>query len=132
MSEIKVELKDNILIINRKSIRESENTELPKNSGDYFKTPDLINVDLPNEATSFNTNTVSLSDSFNVNLEEDKEPTIINSTPAEPVVNDNNNINKAVSMIRDTLNQIEAGGIKVEKDEISLENSYQIVIKLNK
>ena len=114
------------------AIRESENNELPKNSGDYFKTPDLINVDLPNEATSFNTNTVSLSDSFNVNLEEDKEPTIINSTPAEPVVNDNNNINKAVSMIRDTLNQIEAGGIKVEKDEISLENSYQIVIKLNK
>ena len=114
------------------AIRESENNELPKNSGDYFKTPDLINVDLPNESTSFNTNTVSLSDSFNVNLEEEKEPTIINSTPAEPVVNDNNNINKAVSMIRDTLNQIEAGGIKVEKDEISLENSYQIVIKLNK
>lgn len=114
------------------AIRESENNELPKNSGDYFKTPDLIDVDLPNETASFNTNTVSLSDSFNVNLEDETEPTIVSTTSVDPVINNTNNINKAVSMIRDTLNQIETTGIKVEKDEISLENSYQIVIKLNK
>ena len=35
-------------------------------------------------------------------------------------------------MIRESLEKIENMGIKVEKDEINLENSYQIVIKIEK
>ena len=41
-------------------------------------------------------------------------------------------MNSAIEIIRKSLSQIENMGIKVEKDEMSLENSYQIVIKLEK
>ncbi len=98
------------------ALKKSEEEDQSKNSGDYFKAPDLINVDLPNSVATYDTNNVPLADTMNVNL----------------VGNSSDNFQNAINTIKDSISKIESSGIKVEKDEMNLENSYQIVIKLQK
>ena len=102
------------------AIKDSEKEE-NNNSGDYFKAPDLINVDLPAEISTYNTNNVPLSDTLNVNINDQKI-----------VTNSTDNLKQSIDIIRESLNKIESLGIKVEKDEMNLENSFQVVIKLQK
>ena len=44
----------------------------------------------------------------------------------------NQSIEDAIKILNDALSKIEDLGIKVEKDEMNLEKSYQVIIKLEK
>lgn len=103
------------------ALKESEKKENDSNSNDYFKAPDLIDVDLPGEVQTYNTNNVPLSDSLNSTI----------NNPYEEIKS-SDNLQDSINILRDSLTKIEEKGISVEKDEINLENSYQIVIKLKK
>ena len=105
------------------ALKDSEENNKPS-EGDYFKAPELINVDLPNSVSTLNTNNVPLSDTFNVSLEQNNSQINVDSTE--------NNINKAISIIREALDKVQATGLKIEKDEMNLEKSYQIIIKIDK
>ena len=95
------------------AIKASEKKDESINKEDYFKAPDLINVELPGEVPTYNTNNVPLStENDNLKIE--------------------NKMDKAKNIIQDSINKIEELGIKVEKDEMNLEKSYQVIIKLNK
>ena len=102
----------------REAIKESEKTVSNDKTEDYFKSPDLVSVNLPDSVQTNNVNGISLSN-------ED-----LKLTPDR--TREENPMNSAIEIIRKSLSQIEDMGIKVEKDEMSLENSYQIVIKLEK
>ncbi|MDO5002641.1 MAG: ParB/RepB/Spo0J family partition protein [bacterium] len=102
----------------REAIKESEKTVSNDKTEDYFKAPDLVSVNLPDSVQTNNVNGISLSN-------ED-----LKLTPDR--TREENPMNSAIEIIRNSLSQIENMGIKVEKDEMSLENSYQIVIKLEK
>ncbi len=102
----------------REAIKESEKTVSNDKTEDYFKAPDLVSVNLPDSVQTNNVNGISLSN-------ED-----LKLTPDR--TREENPMNSAIEIIRKSLSQIEDMGIKVEKDEMSLENSYQIVIKLEK
>ena len=102
------------------AIKDSENKDIQKNSEDYFKAPDLIGIDLPGEVPTYNTNNVPLSSNI-----ENK----ITETPSN---NLNNSLDEAIKTLNDALSKIEDLGIKVEKDEMNLEKSYQVIIKLEK
>ena len=99
------------------ALKESEQKEEPKSSEDYFKAPDLINVELPGEVPTYNTNNVPLS-SNDDNIKE-KVPT-------------ENKMDAAIEIINKSLSKVEELGIKVEKDEMNLQKSYQVIIKLEK
>ena len=100
------------------ALKDSENKDIPKSNEDYFKAPDLIGIDLPGEVPTYNTNNVPLSNNM--------ENKIIETN------NLNQSIEDAIKILNDTLSKIEDLGIKVEKDEINLEKSYQVIIKLEK
>ena len=102
----------------REAIKESEKTVSNDKTEDYFKAPDLVSVNLPDSVQTNNVNGISLSN-------ED-----LKLTPDR--TREENPMNSAIEIIRNSLSQIENMGIKVEKDEMSLENPYQIVIKLEK
>lgn len=89
--------------INNSEKKEELNTE------DYFKAPELVSIDM-----SDNENT----DENGITLNNDEKPT--------------NELNSAINIIRNSIEEIEKLGLKIDKDEMSLENSYQIVIKIEK
>ena len=88
------------------------------NNEDYFKAPELVSVDLPGEEVN----------------DEIKQVTL----DGDSVIDDNNDhkeknlVTEAVKIVRDCVEKIEKLGLKVDKDEMSLENSYQVVIKIEK
>ena len=97
-----------------------------KSSGDYFKAPELINVDMPGEATPISTNSVNLGQANYDMANENKSTPTINFGNREDVVQD------AVNLLRDAIKKIEANGLKVDSDEMNMEKSYQIIIKIEK
>ena len=97
-----------------------------KSSGDYFKAPELISVDMPGEATPISTNNVNLSQANYDMANENKSVPTINFGNREDVIQD------AVNLLRDTVKKIEANGLKVDSDEMNMEKSYQIIIKIEK
>ena len=101
----------------REAIRNSEKDQNEDKKEDYFEAPDLVSVDLPDSIQTNNINSVALGNS---EIIEQISPSSRNS------------INEAIEIIRNSLEKIQEMGIKVEKDEMSLENSYQIVIKIEK
>lgn len=101
----------------REAIKASEENQEETKKADYFEAPELISVDLPDSIQTNNINSVSLGTSETL-IEASEKP--------------KNSLNEAIDMIRESLEKIENMGIKVEKDEINLENSYQIVIKIEK
>ena len=101
----------------REAIKASEEEQEETKKADYFEAPELISVDLPDSVQTNNINSVSLG-----------TPESLIEVSSKP----KNSMNEAIDMIRDSLEKIENMGIKVEKDEINLENSYQIVIKIEK
>lgn len=102
----------------QEAIKESEKNITSNKTEDYFKAPDLVAVNLPDSVQTNNVNGVSFTD-------EDLKKKVNGIIEENPM-------NSAIEIIRNSLSQIENMGIKVEKDEMSLENSYQIVIKLEK
>ena len=99
------------------AIKESE-TPTEAKTEDYFKAPELIPVDLPSQIQTNNINSVNLSD--------------INQTKNNNIEKTDSNISKAIDKIRKTIEEIEQLGFKVEKDEMALEKSYQVIIKIEK
>ncbi len=85
---------------------------------DYFQEPDLIPIDLPHEERTNNINSV------NLNSNDSNEPLIIN--------NQKDNLNVAIDKLRNVVKEIEQLNIKVSFDEMSLDKSYQVVIKMEK
>ncbi len=107
----------------QEALKESEKEE--DSSGDYFKAPDLINVDIPGEVATTPTNNVSLSQATYDSKNENQSVPSINFNP-------NHSIQDSVEMIREVIKKIEANGLKVDSDEMNLENSYQVIIKIDK
>lgn len=108
----------------QEALKESDQEEL-RESGDYFKAPDLINVDIPGEVATTPTNNVSLSQAnYDSKKEAKKEPMFS--------LNQENLLQNSIEIIRDTIKKIESNGLKVDSDEMNLENSYQVVIKIEK
>ena len=101
------------------ALKESENKNT-SNGEDYFKAPELVSVDLPNSVPTTNINSVSLNSNNNSN-------TIVTTAN-----NSNDLLNSAVENIRNTISKIKGTGLNVESDEASLDNSYQIIIKISK
>lgn len=123
---------------------------------DYFKTPDLIPVELPNIVQTKNTNSVPLEEieaktkpAMNHNQERQSsiktEQPIINHTninanlfgeAQEPKVNQKKNetftVQKSIDMIRNLVAELNRHGVKADLDEMNFSKSYQIIIKLDK
>lgn len=77
---------------------------------DYFKTPDLSSIRLPEIPNPMNNNLFS-SDNSNTG---------------------DYTVEEATNKIRDLVNDLKEHGIKVNTDEMNFEKSYQIIIKLDK
>ncbi len=97
----------------REAIKQSEEEPQLINNEDYFKAPELVSVDLPDTILTDNINSEINEDSLKINSESD-------------------NIKEAINIIKNSLEKIEQLGLKVDKDEMNLEKSYQIVIKIEK
>lgn len=126
---------------------------------DYFKTPDLIPVDLPSEVQTKNTNTVSLDEieqhqrnPMNINTTNDRpqrdsrvdQPILKNSNLntnlfgeiKRPEMSSKKNeqftVQKSIDMIRNLVDELNRHGVKADIDEMNFAKSYQIIIKLDK
>ena len=127
---------------------------------DYFKTPDLIPVNLPSEVQTRNTNTVSLDE-----IEEKTKESMKNKKTTEhtehrdsrqekPILKSNNlntalfgeiqrpeihskqkeqfTVQKSIDMIRNLVEELKRHGVNADIDEMNFPKSYQIIIKLDK
>lgn len=104
----------------REAIRDSEEHKEENRKEDYFEAPDLISIDLPDSIQTNNINSVALDNENKVYRSPGENKKTIN------------NINDAIEILRNSIKQIENMGLKIEKDEMSLEKSYQIIIKIEK
>lgn len=105
---------------------------------DYFKTPDLISVDLPSEVQTKNTDSKNLMD-LNKNSPSIIESFSTNSAlfgeesmKEQPKKSDKFTIQKSIDMIRNLVNELNNHGLTVDMDEMNFSKSYQIIIKLDK
>lgn len=125
---------------------------------DYFKTPDLIPVDLPNEVQSRNeTKSVSLSE-IEKNTKQPNQsstPTTLHDTRYDKKTLNNTNLNttlfgegqrsnlnerrndqftvqQSIDMIRNLVKELNNHGVKADIDEMNFSKSYQIIVKLDK
>lgn len=99
-----------------------------KTSEDYFKTPDLISIDLPSEVQSKKTETVSIKE-----LEEKyNNETIDLESKQMNLVDGKYTIQTAVEMARDLVKDLNNHDIKADIEEMNFNKSYQIIIKIDK
>lgn len=110
----------------QEAINESEKEDT-KTTEDYFKAPDLINVDIPGEVVT-PPNNVSLSQA-NYDLMNQGAPM---QTIQFGDNGDNNKVQNSIDSLKDMIKQIEGNGVKIEYDEMNLEKSYQMIIKIEK
>lgn len=101
----------------KEALEESEKEE-KEDTEDYFQEPDLIPIDLPNEVEIDNVESVNL----NSNTQDG----------AAILVNSKSDINQAIDKIRACIKEVESLGLKVDYDEMSLDKSYQVIIKIEK
>lgn len=101
----------------KEALEESEKEE-KEDTEDYFQEPDLIPIDLPNE--------VEIDNVESVNLNSDTQD------GAAILVNSKSDINQAIDKIRACIKEVESLGLKVDYDEMSLDKSYQVIIKIEK
>ena len=139
-------------------VKTDENKENQVKNEDYFKTPDLIPVDLPSEVQTKNTNTVSLDEiEGNPLLSLTKSNVSPDSRREKPnqAMNTNSNLNttlfgevkrpepkskkneqftvqKSIDMVRSLVDELNRHGVKADIDEMNFAKSYQIIIKLDK
>ena len=102
---------------------------------DYFKTPDLIPVDLPNVVATANTNTVSSNELHPTKKEQNNTSSTAALNNAS-LININNNepltVQKSIDIVRNLVEELNHKGVKAEIDEMNFSKSYQIIIKLDK
>ena len=121
---------------------------------DYFKTPDLIPVELPAEVQTKNTNTASLSELENKSKQDAANSISRSRSLEQPALKSNNlntalfgeisqpesnsheteqfTIQKSIDMIRKLVEELNSHGVKADLDEMNFSKSYQIIIKLDK
>lgn len=125
---------------------------------DYFKTPDLIPVNLPNEVQSTKeTNQVSLSEIEAKAKPQNKSDlsTSLHDSRYDKKTLNNTNLNtnlfgdvqridfnakknnqftvqQSIDMIRNLVDELNRHGVKADIDEMNFSKSYQIIIKLDK
>ena len=103
----------------------NESEKETKTEGDYFKSPDLVNINVTGD-NPLPTNNVSLAQA-NYDLNNSNTNSSVVS-----IVPNNNTLQDSINIIKDAINEIKLKGIKIDSDENDLENSYQIVIKIEK
>lgn len=112
-------------------VKTDGNKENQVKNEDYFKTSDLIPVDLPSEVQTKNTNTVSLNQ-----IEANKLNTTLFGEVTKPEINKKKNeqftVQKSIDMIRNLVEELNRHGVKADIDEMNFAKSYQIIIKLDK
>ena len=138
-------------------VKTDGNKENQVKNEDYFKTPDLIPVDLPSEVQTKNTNTVSLDEiegnallslaKLNNNDSRREKPNQAMKTTSNlntalfgevkhPEVNTKKNeqftVQKSIDMVRNLVEELNRHGVKADIDEMNFAKSYQIIIKLDK
>ena len=121
---------------------------------DYFKTPDLIPVELPAEVQTKNTNTASLSELENKSKSSPSNNISRSKSLEQPTLKSNNlntalfgeikpldtpttkteefTIQQSIDMIRKLVEELNTHGVKADIDEMNFSKSYQIIIKLDK
>ncbi len=87
--------------------------------GDYFKTPDLVSVELPSEVQTSSTANVSLD-------------SILNQAEAKKKEQNKYTVEQAIEKINQLVEDLKEHDIKAEVDEMDFDKSYQIIIKFNK
>lgn len=104
----------NNFITPAEKIVKTDPLEQEKTEEDYFKTPDLTSINLPEISNPMN------NDLFNT------------TEPNEESSSSNYTIEQATEKIRELVSDLKDHGIKVNTDEMNFEKSYQIIIKLDK
>ena len=103
-----------------------------KKSEDYFKTPDLIPVNLPSEIQTKNTNTIPLSELTNSSNNQTTSNELINNESITVDDDKDYTVQEAVDMTRNLVSKFNNHNLKAEIDEMSFPKSYQIIIKIEK
>lgn len=123
---------------------------------DYFKTPDLIPVDLPtevhavketqtvplaqmenkfyknNQNLAFSSNSIESKKTLNnpnVNQQEFNE---IRAHNFNTIKSSQLTVQQSIGMIRNLVEELNSSGVKAEMEEMNFSKSYQIIIKLDK
>ncbi|MBQ2639635.1 MAG: ParB/RepB/Spo0J family partition protein [Bacilli bacterium] len=104
-------------IVKTDDLKEEEKPE------DYFKTPDLINIDLPDEIQTKDTKNVSIKD-----LEKEENQTTIKDIS----IDGKYTIQEAVEKARELVGEINSNGLNADMEEMNFNKSYQIIIKIEK
>ena len=125
---------------------------------DYFKTPDLIPVDLPNEVQSTKeTNSVPIAEieAKSKQQQNPTESTVLHDSRYDQKTLNNTNLNttlfgdvqrpdfnskksdqftvqQSIDMVRNLVEELNRHGVKADIDEMNFSKSYQIIIKLDK
>lgn len=100
---------------------------------DYFKTPDLISIELPDEVQTKNTDNIPL------NTEQNKSD-LANNNSFINIPSDNNNtistdeysIKDAIDLIRNLVTDLNNHNLNASMEEMDFSKSYQVIIKLDK
>ena len=105
-------------------VKNDQNIENEKNE-DYFKTPDLVSVELPSEIQTKDTESVSIKD-----LEEKRASRT--QISADIPTDDVYTIQAAVEKLRNFVSELNDNNLKADIEEMNFSKSYQIIIKLDK
>ena len=92
-----------------------KNDENNKNTNkeDYFKTPDLVNINIPN-------------------ISGEKQNTQEFSLTNQPEVKKEINSQEAISELKSTIEKLKLNDVKIEINEMNFSTSYQVIIKIEK
>ena len=97
-----------------------------------FKTPTIEDFEIKNKANMMNSSAINASTYRNA-LREDAYPEIKEeqekNKQKKPM---NSDVQSGINAIRDTVRRLENENLKIDTDEMNFENSYQIVIKIQK
>lgn len=140
------------------ALRESDNNS-SSNKEDYFSSPDLMSIELPNSSNivrektndnymqsptsilDFGQSNTNRSNGFipSQNNNMNNNENINKNSLGFALMSENNekgpkgvNVQQMVSRIRKLLNELERSGAKIDTDEMDFENQYQIVIRIDK
>lgn len=123
--------KDFKFITPAEAIVKNDEKASSEHKGEYFKTPDLVAINLPNEVQIKNTNNVTYDEAKAQKEENDNYQNKI-TIPTVTPEKDTYDLQDAIEEIRNTVNKLKDKKVKVDIDEMNFKNSYQIIVKLTK
>ncbi len=83
------------------------------NKEDYFQTPDLVNINIPNVNNKKNSN-----DSFSLT----NQPEVVQGVTPQ----------NAIFKLKETIEELKNNNVKIEVNEMNFSSSYQVIIKIEK